>query len=84
MITSFGKEESESEDEEENTQQLPLKPPLPPLTAPQGILKKHTSRGFKSDKSCEQKSVVGPMLPPTHFGPQNQEKLSEKLSLVKF
>ncbi|XP_014221578.1 fibrous sheath CABYR-binding protein-like [Trichogramma pretiosum] len=74
MITSFGNEDSESE-EEDDKQEISNKPIIP---APQSILKK-PNRAPKLVKSIESTTVEGPMLPPVHYGPQNQEKLSEKL-----
>lgn len=80
MITSFGNDESESEESEHE------EPPkiTPILKKPSTKSSKISHSSSKSSNSDISKTKIGPTLPATQFGPQNQEKLSEKLSQVRY
>ncbi|OXU22635.1 hypothetical protein TSAR_013641 [Trichomalopsis sarcophagae] len=84
MITSFGNDESESEESEreETPKKMPpsclKKPPRPSHSRP--TTSSQDSSSNKASESNESRVPLGPVLPPAHYGPQNKERLSEKLS----
>ncbi|KAJ8667431.1 hypothetical protein QAD02_009094 [Eretmocerus hayati] len=83
MITSFGNDESESEESDHDE-------PAPKKSL-QSIPKKSSHKSIRPTSSYptsvsnrtlegEMRPQVGPSLPPSHYGPQNDERLGEKLA----
>ena len=82
MITSFGNEESESEESEHEEPQKKSCIKKPPPKSSQ--IKPPTSSQDQPRKPQSPPKIAGPSLPPMHYGPQNKQKLSDRLSQVRF
>ncbi|XP_014210655.1 formin-binding protein 4 [Copidosoma floridanum] len=77
MITSFGNDESESEEESEQEEPQKQKSCLKKSLTKPGKSSSHSS------ESKEPRALMGPAPPPVaplNYGPQNKEKLSDRLS----